>query len=77
MKRNDDGQAVLTDKEQGAYSHREYLTGTHHLGVTEAAEQALGVYDGKPTKEFVDWLSNHTLTIVKGEVKRVEEPANA
>lgn len=45
--------------------------------VTEAARDALAVMQGRKTKQFVEWLSQDTLTLQSGEVVDVPVPADA
>ena len=79
MKRNDEGQMVLNDKQFEVTALRDLLVQQGSDPVS-AAEAALKSYKGQPSKEFVEWLSQGMLTKADGEVAPVTtqpEPANS
>lgn len=73
MKIDDDGKTVLNEREEATYRHFQYLRNLN-LDVTEAALQSLTQHGVKPSKEFVSFLSDDTLTLVKGEVVPADQP---
>ena len=78
MERDGQGKVVLTGTQFKVVATRDYHF-DHGYSVTEAAREALNGMRGK-TPEFVEWLSQGTLTLTdKGKVVDVEqgEPANA
>lgn len=58
----------LTDREQDTKNRRDFAMDLFHLPVEEAAREALDKHKGKPSKAFVEWVSDGTLTVVAGEV---------
>jgi hypothetical protein len=62
MKRNEvSGEVVLTDKEFKVTSLRDLLF-DQGGDADAAAEAALNTYEGSPSKNFVEWLSQGRLT---------------
>ena len=75
MKKNGKGEVSLTQPEFEVTAMRDYLF-DQGMTVTEAARDALQNPGLKrPTKPFVAWLSQDTLTVENGEV--VDVPAEA
>jgi hypothetical protein len=73
MKRNGKGEVSLTQPEFEVTAMRDYLF-DQGVSVKEAAREALKNPGLKrPTKPFVAWLSQETLTVENGEV--VDVPA--
>lgn len=70
-----DGEVTLTEKEAVVAAERNLLMDQHYT-VQSSALSALDHFKGKPSKKFVEWLSEGTLTITDGEVVKVE-PAEA
>lgn len=46
----------------------EFLRKIGGMSVQAAAEEALSKHHGKPSKEFVEWLSEGTLTKTDGDI---------
>ena len=74
MKITDEHDVTLTANERAVQERAGYFK-TLGVDPIEAVEAALGEMTVKPTKQFVEWVSDGHLTFHKGEVERV--PAEA
>jgi hypothetical protein len=71
MKFNDEDRPVLNRPESTVYAHFTQLR-QQEDSVHDAAKRALSAMDSKPSKQFVEWLSDGTLSYAKGEVVEVQ-----
>lgn len=70
------GEVVLTKPESLAVAEKN-LSVAGGYNVRSSAQDALTRFKGKPSKKFVEHLSEGTLTVTNGEVVTVEQPEPA
>lgn len=66
-----EGEVELNDREAETTERLNLLINMFHLPEDEALDQALDQHKGKPSKAFVEWLSQGTRTIDGGALVKV------
>lgn len=59
---------TLNDREAATLTARDYFTEVVGLSKAEAVELALAEHVGKPSRKFVEWLSDGAFTMTDGSV---------
>lgn len=52
----------LTEREQEVVDQYDFYRNVHGIPEVDAAKEALDHFKGKPSKQFVEWLSSGALT---------------
>jgi len=58
----------LNDQEAATVTRRDFNVSVMGMSPNEAVEQALAEHSGKPSRKFVEWLSDGRLTTAGGSI---------